>query len=290
MLTIKQLQLTPVRLEALLRLALVHGPSLVLKANNQQQAALMWTLRTLIANPGLEAFPATVRYLFDVTALLSDHLPDDVRKQLARLDVVKAIDDVRGAFIFGSVPPPDGWLSLMTPANTPSSSQPGSSPQTQSPSMNSAQSPHLGYQQSHPSATQRSFSQPQLQQQMQPQTPSRAYSPYQQPHKMFPQQLQRMASGSGQPTQLQQLQQMQQMQAMAHQRGAQPSPTQQQRAAGAVNQTQMTGRGGIPAQDKVEMKTVPFALSRWEILPDSGGNPAGNETAISLSLFGARRV
>ena len=42
--------------------------------------------------------------------------------------------------------------------------------------------------------------------------------------------------------------------------------------------------------DKVEMKPVPFALNRWEILPESGVNPAGNETAINLSLFGARKV
>jgi hypothetical protein len=35
---------------------------------------------------------------------------------------------------------------------------------------------------------------------------------------------------------------------------------------------------------------VPFPLRRWELLPDQGNNASGNDTAISLSLFGARKV
>jgi hypothetical protein len=38
---------------------------------------------------------------------------------------------------------------------------------------------------------------------------------------------------------------------------------------------------------------VPFPLKRWEILPHTGGGSGGageNDTGISLSLFGARKV
>lgn len=39
-----------------------------------------------------------------------------------------------------------------------------------------------------------------------------------------------------------------------------------------------------------EVKQYPFMQPRWEILAESSGNPNLNETAISLSLFGARKV
>lgn len=35
---------------------------------------------------------------------------------------------------------------------------------------------------------------------------------------------------------------------------------------------------------------VPYPLRRWELLPDQGNNASSNDTAISLSLFGARKV
>ena len=44
-------------------------------------------------------------------------------------------------------------------------------------------------------------------------------------------------------------------------------------------------------QQRPEMtKPIPFPLRRWEILPDPTSNAGGNDTAISLSLFGARKV
>ncbi|KAF2757523.1 hypothetical protein EJ05DRAFT_538708 [Pseudovirgaria hyperparasitica] len=37
-------------------------------------------------------------------------------------------------------------------------------------------------------------------------------------------------------------------------------------------------------------KPVPFLFRRWELLPDTTGSATGNDTALSLQLFGARRV
>lgn len=278
----------------MLRLAVVHGPGLLSKASNQHQAALLWTLRALVTHPGLEAFPSTAQYVFDVAALLSDSASDDVRKHLARLDLAKATGDARCAFIFGTAAPPDGWLNLSKPVNASVNAQAASSPQSQPQPLNPNQSQQQSQQQTGSSSgpLQRPLSQQQFQQQVQSQAQGRAYPQYTQhgpPHKMLPQQLQRMAS-NGQATQLQQLQQMQQMQALAQQRSAQPSPSQQQRTAAASGQPPASGKGSAIKQEKMEMKTVPFALNRWEIVPESGGNPLGNETAISLSLFGARRV
>jgi mediator of RNA polymerase II transcription subunit 12 len=43
-------------------------------------------------------------------------------------------------------------------------------------------------------------------------------------------------------------------------------------------------------QERADVKAMPYKLSRWEVLPESGSNVGGNETAISLSLFGARKA
>jgi mediator of RNA polymerase II transcription subunit 12 len=51
---------------------------------------------------------------------------------------------------------------------------------------------------------------------------------------------------------------------------------------------------GVQAQQKMWNSPVPFPLRRWEVLPDAGGGAAagagGNDTSVSLALFGARRV
>ncbi|KAF2691505.1 hypothetical protein K458DRAFT_381358 [Lentithecium fluviatile CBS 122367] len=281
-------------LDALLRITVAHAPVLVLKASNQHQAALMWTLRALIAHSGLDAFPPTARSLFDVATLLSDSISDDVRKQLARLDIAKPVDNDRCAFIFGSTPPPDGWLSLTKPVNAASSAQAASSSQTQPQQPKASPSQYHGQPQQNPGpgpgALQRSLSQQHLQQPVQLQGPTRSYSQYSQPSKMLPQQLQRIASNSqsGQATQLHQLQQMQ---ALAQQRNIQQAPLgQQQRTTAPSTLSLSTGKASAVKQEKADMRSVPFAVNRWELLPECGGNPFGNETAISLSLFGARKV
>jgi mediator of RNA polymerase II transcription subunit 12, fungi type len=40
----------------------------------------------------------------------------------------------------------------------------------------------------------------------------------------------------------------------------------------------------------VEMKTAPFPLRRWEIIPDAAPNMGENDASISLGLFGARKA
>lgn len=256
----------------------------------------MWHLRALGTQLALEAYPSIVQYIFDVAVLLSDSVSENVRKHLARLDVTKAVDN-RWTFIYGAVASPDGWLTLTKPANTPSNPHPTASPQAQPQPSSQYQLQYAQQPQGLGSVPlQRAFGQQQYQQQMPSpgQTNARAYPHPQhpQPNKMFPQQLQRMApNGHNGPPQLQQ---MQQMQALTQQRNTRPSPVQQQRAVAVPPPppppTSGVRKGGAMKQDNAERKAVAFALRRWEILPDSGGNAGGNETAISLGLFGARKV
>ncbi|KXT10555.1 hypothetical protein AC579_8331 [Pseudocercospora musae] len=75
----------------------------------------------------------------------------------------------------------------------------------------------------------------------------------------------------------------------------------------AANQQQMAGRGNLPSpvqqtgslqkaalrldgRSLAEMKTVPFPLRRWEIMSDATPMVGDNDTSLSLSLFGARKV
>lgn len=48
--------------------------------------------------------------------------------------------------------------------------------------------------------------------------------------------------------------------------------------------------GGPNSRAPVEMKTTPFPLRRWEIMPDSTPVMGENDTSLSLGLFGARKV
>ncbi|KAK4539851.1 hypothetical protein LTR36_010312 [Oleoguttula mirabilis] len=95
----------------------------------------------------------------------------------------------------------------------------------------------------------------------------------------------------------------------------QPSGSQQQRAIAKHPSQQGLGgvRSGVPGQTiagssqhaqqqrawphagganraAVEMKTTPFPLRRWEIMPDSTPVMGENDTSLSLGLFGARKV
>lgn len=251
----------------------------------------MWTLRALISHSGLDSFPSTARSLFDLAALLSDSISDDVRRQISQRDAARPIDDDRCAFIFGSAPCPDGWLSLTQPVNAVSYGQTDYSPQAHPQPHNASPSQHAGQLQPMvgPGGLQRSSSQQHSAQPGQSPSQSRTFSQYAQPQKMLPQQLQRMASnGQGGPSA--QPQQMQQMQNMAQQRNVQPSHSQQQRMPTTMSQSLTGGKAGTPKQGKAEMRQVPFTLNRWEVLPECGSNAFGNETSISLSLFGARKV
>ncbi|KAF2477271.1 uncharacterized protein BDR25DRAFT_390811 [Lindgomyces ingoldianus] len=299
-------QLSP-WLHALLRLIVVQDSMLSSKAGSQHQAALLLSLRSLFTHPALRNYASMSEYIFDVAAVLSDEVSDEVRAHLYKLETAKPMEDPRCAFIFGSAPPLDGWLALTKPVTPSLTPQTSSSQQSQPSQAGYGQSPHHQTQQHQspsPSPIQRSMSQQQQQQQqMQAQAQARMYPQYSQhsQHNKLPPQFQRIGSNIGQnPTQsqLQQMQQMQQMQGLAQQRATQPSPVQLQRQASSTSQSQpqaqsavgLAGKQGLAKQEKPEMRQLPFVLRRWEVLPESGGNPAGNETAISLSLFGARKV
>ncbi|KAF2653975.1 hypothetical protein K491DRAFT_717612 [Lophiostoma macrostomum CBS 122681] len=287
-------------LNALLRLTLIHGSMLLHKAPNQHQAAILWSLRLLFTHPVLDNHPVILEYIFDIAVFLSDSISDDVRNHLIKMNTAKPTDEPRCAFLFGTPSTFDGWLALAKPLAPTSSAQSTATAQQPVQQNNNApgqQPPFYNQQLQSPgsAALQRSSSQQHQQQQMHAQNQNRMYPQYPQ----HPQQnktlshFQRMASNSnGNHSQLQQMQQMQQLQGLAQQRSAQSSPLQMQRQPGQPSQAGNTqaGRPGAARQDKPEIKTLPYALKRWEILPESGGNPAGNETAISLSLFGARRA
>ncbi|KAF2163113.1 hypothetical protein M409DRAFT_68735 [Zasmidium cellare ATCC 36951] len=89
----------------------------------------------------------------------------------------------------------------------------------------------------------------------------------------------------------------------------QPQGSQQQRAlmkqAGGSQQQASQGRPSVPAsplqgsnlfgkapigRPTGETKTVPFPLRRWEIMSDATPAVGDNDTSLSLTLFGARKV
>lgn len=242
----------------------------------------MWTLRDLIAHPGLERFPITARSLSDLATLLSDSIADDVRRRLVQVDTAKPVDDDHCAFIFGRTSPPDGWLSLTQPTTTPSTAHMGSSPQT----SNAGVQQYSG--QGQPSAgigsLQRSVSQPLPHQSVQGHNQTRTFSQYSQASKVLPQQLQRMGT-NGQTSHS-----MQQMHSSGPQRNMAAAAVQAQRAGG-LNQGLGNGvKTAAAKQELAELRQVPFTVNRWEVLPECGSNSLANETAISLSLFGARKA
>lgn len=276
------------RLNALLRLVVCQSPELILKANHQHQAALMWNLRNLLTHPHLQAFPSTTQYIFDVSILLSDYITEDVRKNLIGSANIQCCSDTRCAFIFGVDSRDDGWLGLAR-----SLQQRASSPQKSMQASNAAQAQVQGQQQIGAGAAQsrRPVGQQQQQQLLQNQLQGRGstLSQHQQPQNLLSQQLQRMGS-NGQHNSASQLQQMQQMQAMAQQRQNPTVSGQMQRNPSNQGQQAKPTKSNGAKQERVDAKPVPYKLSRWEVLPESGGNVGGNETSISLSLFGARKA
>jgi mediator of RNA polymerase II transcription subunit 12 len=284
------------RTNALFRMLLSHSTALLQNASHQHQTALMTALKSLIVHPVLEVYPRIAEHIFDVAVVLSDLLSDDVRIQLARVETTTCTDDPRCSFIVGSAMPIDGWLVLTKPVPQaqPAQNLAPSQPQTPASQQQNPQIPGSGA----PTPQQRYFhQQQQRQQQMQAQQAQqaqqmRSYPQYPQhthpQNKMLPAQLQRNPSNQSTPTPLQQMQHMQHMQSMAQQRATQPSPVQSQRATPAAGGP-VASTGKLPAQPK-EVRQFPYQQPRWEILAESSGNPNANETAINLSLFGARRA
>ncbi|KAF2819996.1 mediator of RNA polymerase II transcription subunit 12 [Ophiobolus disseminans] len=289
-------------LNALLRLAAAHASTLLRNAIHTNQTALMAAVQALLVNPALEPYPMITEHLFDVAVILSDHISDDARIHVARLESANVTDSPRCHFIIGAAAPVDGWLVVMKSISLPQNPQSSSQPPTPT-ATHSQASPYQG---PHPPAfvpQQRYLNQQQEQRQQmqhaqQAQQP-RAYPQYpqhpMQPNRQLPAQLQRTPSFQSSPTPLQRMQQMQQMQA----RATQPSPVHSQRPTPTAGQGGVGGPVGgtssskiqttYPAQQR-EIRQYPFVQPRWEILAESSGNPTLNETAINLSLFGARKV
>ncbi|KAF1830169.1 hypothetical protein BDW02DRAFT_114138 [Decorospora gaudefroyi] len=282
-------------LSALLRLAVSHASTILSNATHQHQTALMSAMTALLIHSVLGTYPMITEHIFDVTVFLSDYISDDVRFHVTRLDGVRLSNDARCVFILGVTAPVDGWLVLAKPVNpplNPTSSQPPTPTPLQS-QPSPYQSPQLS---AAGSATpqQRYLNQQQQRQQQMQHTQQaqqmRSYPQFPQhpQNKMLPAQLQRTPSGQASQSPLQQMQQMQQMQ----QRAMQPSPVYSQRPTPAAGQAQMGTQapGKLQIRQEREIRQYPFVQPRWEILAESSGNPNANETAINLSLFGARKV
>ncbi|KAK5113154.1 hypothetical protein LTR85_010972 [Meristemomyces frigidus] len=70
-----------------------------------------------------------------------------------------------------------------------------------------------------------------------------------------------------------------------------PGPLGQMIAGSSLHAQQQRAWPHIGANRvQVEMKTTPFPLRRWEIMPDSTPVMGENDTSLSLGLFGARKV
>jgi mediator of RNA polymerase II transcription subunit 12 len=291
-------------LNALLRLVVSHASAMLSEATHPHQTAMMSAMAALLMHPSLELYPTITEHVFDVTVFLSDYISDDVRFHVTRLEGARLASDARCVFILGVTAPVDGWLVLAKPVNAPLN-QASSQPPTPTPVQNQP-SPYPSPQipaNSSAMPQQRYFQQQQQrQQQMQAAQQAQQMRAQQQYHqhpqnKMLPAQLQRTPSGQASPSSLQQMSQMQQMQQM-QQRAMQPSPVYSQRPTPAASQgqtssqSQMTTQapGKLQIRQDREIRHYPFVQPRWEILAESSGNPNGNETAINLSLFGARKV
>jgi mediator of RNA polymerase II transcription subunit 12 len=269
---------------------------------------LMVTLKFLVTHPVLETHPSITEHILDVAVFLSDYTSDDVRNQLARLESIGSKEDPFCSCIFGTTTPVDGWLVLTKPVShiqTPSQAQAQAQTQPQhqlsAPSPNQSLTPQYQGQTAQtpgPGAAanqQRYLNQQRQQQQMQAHQAQqmRNYPPYPPQTtpqtKMLPAQLSRASSNMSAHSPLQQMQHMQHMQGLAQQRATQPSPVSSQRPAPA---TGMAGAMAAKLQTRQEreVRQYPFVQPRWEILAESSGNPNANETAINLSLFGARRA
>ena len=278
-------------------------------ATPANQIALTVALQALLTSPTLELFPSIAEHIFDVSVVLSDRITDDVRIQMASLDRAKVTESTRSHFVIGAVAPIDGWLVLTKPVTLPLNPQAFAQPSTPTPT-HSQPSPYQSPQTapSVPATPQQRYFNQQQQQRQQMQNAQqaqqmRSYPQYQQ-HPMqsgrqLPPQLQRTPSYQNSPSPLQQMQHMQQMQSLAQQRATQPSPVHSQRSTPAASQGSMGGPVGGGSMSKMqtpfanqqrEVRQYPFVQPRWEILAESSGNPNLNETAINLSLFGARRV
>lgn len=275
---------------------------MLLNATHAQQTAFIGVLKSLLTHQALELYPALTEHIFDVAVILSDSISDDVRIQMARVDAARLLDDARCHFILGIAAPVDGWLVLTKPVIIPSAAQTSSQPSTPVASQSqSSPIPSPQVSASVPATPQQRYFNQQQRQQMQQAQQMRSHAQFSQQsmsqNRNLPAQLQRTPSNQASP--LQQMQHMQHMQGLAQQRATQPSPVQSQRPTPAAGQGAMGGPVGGAGLGKLqttyagqhkELRQYPFMQPRWELLADTSATSTLNETSISLSLFGARKV
>jgi mediator of RNA polymerase II transcription subunit 12 len=226
-------------------------------APSQPRIALLTTLCSLLIRPALQLHNSLLEYIHDVASTLSDSLPDTILSNLAKNITTK---DPRLSNILGCSPNPDAWLAIVS--NPTLATMMGGGQGLRGLARNGQPGPTgLGIGGSG--------------------------------HQLSPQQIQQ-AQFSGRPLppqhpllqqQQQQILQQQQQQAMQSQM---TSPQQGSSAATFVKTSGGVGvLGGLP---RGEVKVAPFPLRRWEIMSDATPVVGGNDTSLSLGLFGARRV
>lgn len=247
----------------MLQLAVIHRRSFQDgKSLSSNQASILWVLRSFLVHPRLQQNLDQLVYAFDVAALFTDgtnsptnflHTPQDADQTTDLNDTVRA------------------QLSKL------SSTKPPHTPMTNflfytAPSPDAwlgLVSPHLA---SNQSGTPNPLPQT-------PNTPTRVNAVGTPNRPITPQST--AGTPTGAPPQPQQQQQQQQ-------------PPPQRMMPGQQQQQQQAQLTLQQMQAKHDLRPVPFVMRRWEILPDpaSGATGSGtvNDTALSLSLFEARKV
>ncbi|KAK8185417.1 uncharacterized protein BKA78DRAFT_356261 [Phyllosticta capitalensis] len=275
-----------------------HQPHPPPKPNTSHQASLIWILRSYLLHPELRPFQGTTEYALDVAAVLSDDLPDEARTQLCKMESQRPSGDARIAWLLGRTDKGNdmAWLGLVTPVH--GTNQTGSSTGTPAAAAQPMQHQHqargglLGQPAGYPHSPMPQQFQPQHALHQQQGFWQARHQPYQQPfayqqrplHSSFPSLPGQsggsvgFAVGGAAPTP-----------------GASPASSSVTSAAAAPASSSQHNSGGLEYT-----KPIPFHLRRWEILPDASGggatggpggaSSAGNDTSLSLTLFGGRRV
>ncbi|KAK7513265.1 uncharacterized protein IWZ02DRAFT_493580 [Phyllosticta citriasiana] len=283
------------------------------KPNTSHQASLIWILRSYLLHPELRPFQATTEYALDVAATLSDDLPEEARNQLCKMESQRPSGDARIAWLLGRTDKSNdmAWLGLVTPIY--GTNQASSSSTISGPAQPSHQHQHqarggllaqqAGYPHSPMPQYQNQHAMHQQQGFWQARHHHQPYPPFASQHQQRP-----LHSFPGLPTQGGSV-------GFAVGGGSSTSPMPPASSTTPVPGTPSASASASPFQGAsasaagVEYtKPVPFHLRRWEILPDtsvgsgSGGasgaagpggasnGAAGNDTSLSLTLFGGRRV
>jgi len=289
------------RLYTLLHLSLLYGvgneqPKSTDESSTSSPATgLLAALCSLLVHPQLSFQPQTLDYIHDIASLLADGLPEaalaPVARSLVVLPHIGAAAMPKLAPILGCFHSPDAWLALVSHSSMP----PGTSQQQRL--LMKQQQYHQQQQQQQQAATSGAQTKPSgrlpaslplpphQQQQQQP------LSQNQHSHPKPPMShLQQQATGPTKPPTT--------LGGMARiattsfvdsgPYASAPSPISMASAGPASAVPGSFPAMGIPQQQKPLI--VPYPIRHWEILPDAAPVLGENDTSLSLSLFGARRI